>query len=142
MQLNTNGLSVSALPPNKTPVEVFGDFLAYLFRCTVDFIKDTQVNGIALWSALEDHVEFVLSHPNGWEGQQQQKMRQSAIYAGFIPATADGHARLKFVTEGEASLHACLSSGLGPADLKVSMPSPQLTLRSISCVAWRCLHYC
>ncbi|KAF9243386.1 hypothetical protein BU15DRAFT_86367 [Melanogaster broomeanus] len=70
MKLDMNGMRFSPLPPHKTAVDVF-----------------------ALWEAVEPTIEFVLSHPNGWEGAQQTKMRT-------------------FVTEGEASLHACIQSGL------------------------------
>jgi molecular chaperone DnaK (HSP70) len=54
----------------------------------------------------------VLSHPNGWEGAQQDKVRQAAILAGVIPDTNDGYSRLLFVTEGEASLHFAIQNGL------------------------------
>ncbi|KAG0698672.1 hypothetical protein DFH29DRAFT_84864 [Suillus ampliporus] len=47
-----------------------------------------------------------LNYPNGWEGAQQTKMRCVAAHGGLIPDTDDGRARIRFVTEGEASLHA------------------------------------
>ncbi|KAH7884462.1 hypothetical protein F5I97DRAFT_1937901 [Phlebopus sp. FC_14] len=121
MKLDMNGIRFTPLPRNKTPVDVFGDFLHYLFRCTRSFIIDTHANGKALWKAVEHTVEFVLSHPNGWEGAQQTKMRRAAIYGGLIPDTDEGKARIRFVTEGEASLHACVQSGLA-ADV-LSNPS-------------------
>ncbi|KIJ67005.1 hypothetical protein HYDPIDRAFT_85209 [Hydnomerulius pinastri MD-312] len=121
MKLNMNGMRLSSLPRNKTPVDVFGDFLHYLFRCTRSFIIDTHANGKALWQAVEHTIEFVLSHPNGWEGAQQTKMRRAAVYGGMIPDTDEGRARIRFVTEGEASLHACVQSGLA-ADV-LSNPS-------------------
>ncbi|KAF8338405.1 hypothetical protein F5887DRAFT_1062996 [Amanita rubescens] len=105
----------------KTPVHVFGDFLAYLYHCTRKFITDTHANGAALWNTVENNIQFVLSHPNGWEGPQQSKMRRAAIYGGLIPDTNAGKARIWFVTEGEASLHACVLSGLA-ADV-LSSPS-------------------
>ncbi|EKM51017.1 uncharacterized protein PHACADRAFT_32060 [Phanerochaete carnosa HHB-10118-sp] len=78
---------IKPLPLGKTVIEVFGDFLAYLFNCAK-------------------------RHPNGWEGSQQGKMQQAAVYAGLIPDTSAGHARLHFVTEGEASLLYCMDNGL------------------------------
>ena len=54
----------------------------------------------------------MLSHPNGWEGPQQSKMREAAIRAGLVPKTEAGRSRIHFVSEGEASLHFCLDSGL------------------------------
>ncbi|KAI0058165.1 hypothetical protein BV25DRAFT_1872113 [Artomyces pyxidatus] len=112
MKLKMNGMRLPSLPRGKGPVQVFGDFLGYLFRCTRNFIIDTHANGAALWQAVENDLQFVLSHPNGWEGAQQTKMRRAAIYGGLIPDTDAGKARIRFVTEGEASLHACVLNGL------------------------------
>ncbi|KAH9940117.1 uncharacterized protein BXZ73DRAFT_99114 [Epithele typhae] len=100
------------LPRGKTVVDVFADFLAYLFRCAKRYICETHANGDSLWSSLEDRIEFVLSHPNGWEGAQQGKMRQAAVMAGLVPQTPAGQARVHFITEGEASLNFCIQSGL------------------------------
>ncbi|KAI6108131.1 hypothetical protein F5141DRAFT_1120837 [Pisolithus sp. B1] len=121
MKLDMNGMRLSSLPRNKAAVDVFGDFLNYLFRCTRNFIIDTHANGEGLWRAVEQGIEFVLSHPNGWEGAQQTKMRRAAVYGGLVPDTDEGRARIRFVTEGEASLHACIQSGLA-ADV-LSNPS-------------------
>ncbi|KAJ7158680.1 hypothetical protein C8R46DRAFT_1165038 [Mycena filopes] len=112
MQLNMNGMRLGRLPPNKTAVDVFGDFLAYLFLCTRNFITDTHANGGMLWATVEHDIKFVISHPNGWEGAQQSKLRRAAIHGGLIPDTNAGKARIFFVTEGEASLHACVLNGL------------------------------
>ncbi|PSR75177.1 hypothetical protein PHLCEN_2v9267 [Hermanssonia centrifuga] len=92
------------LPLGKDVVDVFADFLKYLFDCAKKFIIETHPNGGSLWGSVADRIEFVLSHPNGWEGLQQGKMRQAAIAAGLIPNTAASQARLNFVTEGEASI--------------------------------------
>ncbi|KAJ7227269.1 hypothetical protein GGX14DRAFT_347749 [Mycena pura] len=112
MQLNMNGMRLGRLPPGKTAVHVFGDFLAYLFLCTRNFIIDTHANGNMLWTTVEHDIKFVLSHPNGWEGAQQSKLRRSAVHGGLVPNTNEGKARIFFVTEGEASLHACILNGL------------------------------
>ncbi|KIY67289.1 hypothetical protein CYLTODRAFT_461554 [Cylindrobasidium torrendii FP15055 ss-10] len=112
MVLNMNGMRLSPLPPGKSAVHVFGDFLGYLFQCTRTYISDTHANGGALWTSVEPHLEIVLSHPNGWEGLQQSKMRQAALYGGLIPNTNEGFQRVRFVSEGEASLHACVMGGL------------------------------
>ncbi|ESK94661.1 hypothetical protein Moror_14297 [Moniliophthora roreri MCA 2997] len=112
MKLEMNGMKFAPLPPGKTAVHVFGDFLGYLFSCTRNFIIDTHGNGAALWKTVEPTLQFVLSHPNGWEGAQQTKMRRAAVHGGLIPDTPEGKARIWFVTEGEASLHACVLNGL------------------------------
>ena len=133
MQLNMNGMRLGALPRKKTAVHVFGDFLAYLFRCTKSFITDTHANGAMLWGAVEHDIQLVLSHPNGWEGAQQTKMRRAAVYGGLIPDTDEGRARIRFVTEGEASLHACVLSGLAADVLSVclALRSPFVDLISL-----------
>ncbi|KAK0500384.1 hypothetical protein EDD18DRAFT_1069052 [Armillaria luteobubalina] len=112
MKLEMNGMRLAPLPYRKTAVHVFGDFLSYLYQCTQTFIVDTHANGNALWKAVEHDIQFVLSHPNGWEGAQQTKMRRAAVYGQLIPDTNEGKARIRFVTEGEASLHACVLNGL------------------------------
>ncbi|KAF7312389.1 hypothetical protein MIND_00252200 [Mycena indigotica] len=112
MHLNMNGMRLGRLPLGKTPVHVLGDFLAYLFTCTRNFIVDTHANGSALWASVESDIKFVLSHPNGWEGAQQSKFRRAAIQGGLVPSTDEGKSRIFFVTEGEASLHACVLNGL------------------------------
>ncbi|KAK0448948.1 uncharacterized protein EV420DRAFT_1647225 [Desarmillaria tabescens] len=106
--------AIVPLPPGKDIVEVFGDFYAYLVECTMTFIQESHQNGAYLLASVQDHIEFVLSHPNGWEGAQQRKLRRAAVYAGLIPDDDKGHERIHFVTEGEASLHFCIDHGLSP----------------------------
>ncbi|KAF7362769.1 hypothetical protein MVEN_00626600 [Mycena venus] len=112
-------LSLPPLPRNKSALEVFADFLHYLFHCARSYITDSYPNGGALWIGLEGNMEFVLTHPNGWEGKQQAKMRKAAIMAGLIPDTPSGHQRIRFVTEGEASLHFCIMNGLATDPLRL-----------------------
>ena len=113
------GDELPPLPLNKTVVEVFGDFLRYLLECASRYIQDTHANGPDLWNSVKSHIDFVLSHPNGWEGTQQNDMRRAAVLAGLIPDNASGHSRLSFVTEGEASLHFSVHNGLPTGAMKV-----------------------
>ena len=85
--------SVSEMPPlplNKTVlvVEVYTDFLRYLFECASSYIQDMHANGPDLRNSVKSHIEFVLSHPNGWEGTQQSEMRRAAVLAGLVPDNA------------------------------------------------------
>ena len=100
------------LPPKKTVEHVFADFLAYMFQCSKEYIIESRANGASLWDSVSNNVVVVLTHPNAWEGLQQGKMREAAVLAGVIPDTPEGHARLHFVSEGEASLHFCIDAGL------------------------------
>jgi len=104
--------NIPPLPLNKSVVDVFADFLAYLLQCALSFIQETHANGARLWESVKDQLYFVLSHPNGWEGAQQSDLRKAAVLAKLIPDTTAGHARLSFVTEGEASLHFSIRNGL------------------------------
>ncbi|KAK1226878.1 hypothetical protein PQX77_010125, partial [Marasmius sp. AFHP31] len=98
------------LPRNKKPIDIFADFLRYLHECTINYIKENR--GVDFFSSIESYnIDYVLSHPNGWEGPQQAQMRQAAITAGLVTAE-DADLRLQFVTEGEASLHYCINKGV------------------------------
>lgn len=55
-------------------------------------------------------MEFVLTHPNGWEVEQQQCYRRAVERAGFVPTTPAGRSRVHLIPEGEASLRYCVSS--------------------------------
>lgn len=106
------------LPKNKSVVDLFSDYMQYLYNCAKTYIQDTHEDDNELWASLEPRIEYVLTHPNGWEGAQQEQMRKAAIIAGLVPDTDTGRSRIRFVTEGEASLHFCLRSGLGTQALK------------------------
>lgn len=116
-----NKSNIPQLPAGKTVIEVFGDFLAYLFSCAHRYITETHANGDLLWHSVANHIEIVLSHPNGWEGIQQTRMRRAAILGGLVPDTSAGYSRIHFVTEGEASLHFCLRNGLVSDSIKVNL---------------------
>ncbi|KXN92817.1 hypothetical protein AN958_05794 [Leucoagaricus sp. SymC.cos] len=100
---------IPKLPPNKTAVDVFSDFLEYLNAYAKQFIEANHPGiGTSLWNGPEIH--YVLSHPNGWGGPQQTMMKRAAEKAGLI--RAGGRNKLSFITEGEASLNRCIDQGL------------------------------
>ena len=68
---------------------------------------------------MQDQIDFVLSHPNGWDGTPQSELRRAAVLAELIPDTTAGHARLSFVTEGEACLRFSMQNGLPAGAMKV-----------------------
>lgn len=111
--------NIPPLPKGKTVVDLFADFMRYLYDCAKTYIQDTHVSGETLWASIENRIEYVLTHPNGWEGAQQEQMRKAAILAGLVPNTLDGRARIQFVSEGEASLHFCIQNGLTTQAMKV-----------------------
>ena len=118
LRSNVTG-EIPPLPLNKTVVEVLADFFQYLLECASSYIRDTHANDPDLWISVYDQIDYVLSHPNGWEDTQQSEMRRAAVLAHLIPDTTAGHARLSFVTEGEASLHFSIQNGLPAGAIKV-----------------------
>lgn len=120
---------IPPLPKGKSAVDALADILRYLFTCSSDYIQDTDVNGRELWLTLKDDIHFVLSHPNGWEGLQQDSLREAAVQAGLIPRDHSGYSRLSFVTEGEASLHFAVQNGLPSGVIEVCF-SNRPSLRS------------
>ncbi|KAF8652556.1 hypothetical protein AX16_004339 [Volvariella volvacea WC 439] len=111
---------IPPLPLGKSAIRVLADFLAYLFKCAKDYIIESAgFNGQQIWSSEKD---IILSHPNGWEGAQQDLMRRAAVIAGIVPDTPKGRESIRFVTEGEASLHYCVSNGIVPKKLKARDP--------------------
>ena len=48
-------------------------------------------------------------------------MRTAAILGQLIPDTETGRSRIHYVSEGEASFHWCVESGLAREALKVSL---------------------
>ena len=104
------------LPLGKSIVTVFSDFLGYLLRCTQAYIRDHHPQGF--WESLSGNIDYVLSHPNGWEGSEQSLMRQAAVRAGLVQnaagpsGDASSGGKLTFVSEGEASLHFAIEHGI------------------------------
>jgi hypothetical protein len=91
-------------------MQILSDFMGYLFQCTKNYIQETHASGRDMWALFENNIDFVLSHPNEWDGPQQTQIRRAAVLAGLVPDSPEGQARIQLVTEGEASLHYCLST--------------------------------
>lgn len=108
---------IPPLPRGKTVVDVFADFLKYLNQCAKIYIEETHVDGASLLASGK--FEYILTHPNAWEGAQQTLMRKAAVQAGLIADNPKDQARISFVTEGEASLNFCIDNGLANESLRV-----------------------
>ena len=120
--MSSNHVSDQDLPPlptNRTAIQILSDFMEYLFQCTKTYIQETHASGRDMWTSFENNIDFVLSHPNGWEGPQQAQIRRAAVLAGLVPDSPEGQARIQLVTEGEASLHFCLSTEKTAGSFKV-----------------------
>src|ERR1700749_1632619 len=79
-QMSTN------LPEGKTIVDVFADFMRYLFNSTKALFVSSDPNGERRWNkSVSNGIELVLTHPNGWGGPQQSQLRTAAVWAGIVP---------------------------------------------------------
>ena len=107
------------LPKGKSIVDLFADFIRYLFDSTVAHIKEAEPTGDLLWTNFGPTVELVLAHPNGWEGQQQGVMRKAVIQAGIFNEE-EARSRVSFVTEGEASFNYCATHTKSGESLEVN----------------------
>ena len=114
----------TTLPKGKTIVDVFADFMRYLFNSTKALFKDSEPNGALKWDSVSKSIELVLSHPNGWGGPQQTQLRNAAVKAGIVTDTPTGHSCVNFVTEGEASFSFCAAHTQAGKNLKVCHTVP------------------
>ena len=108
------------IPKGKTIVDVLADFMRYLFDSTKELFKSSEPNGGLVWDSITN-IELVLSHPNGWGGPQQTKLRAAAVKAGIVPDTVAGHSSVHFVTEGEAGFSFCATQTQAGRNLKVRL---------------------
>jgi len=111
------------LPKGKTIVDVFADFMRYLFGSTKELFKASEPSGELRWESVSDAIELVLTHPNEWRGLQQTQLRAAAVQAGIVPDTPAGRSRVHFVTEGEASFNFCATHTEAGRRLKVCHPA-------------------
>ena len=93
-----------------------------MYTCARTYIQESHANGKDLWTSVEDKIQFILTHPNGWEGIQQTQIRNACVGAGLVPDATAGRLRIAFVTEGEASLHFAIKHGLPVQATTVSFP--------------------
>jgi len=109
------------LPKGKAIVDVFADFMRYLYDSTEALFKSSEPN--VKWDSISV-IELVLTHPNGWKGPQQSQLRTAAVKAGLIQDTPAEHARVHFVSEGEASFNFCATNTQAGESLKVCLTAP------------------
>ena len=107
------------LPKGKSIVDLFADFIRYLFDSAVAHIKEAEPTGDLLWENFGPTVELILTHPNGWEGRQQEVMRKAVVQAGILNKE-EALGRVSFVTEGEASFNYCVTTTKSGGLLEVS----------------------
>ena len=97
----------------------------------------SEPNGESRWDSVSNSFELVLTHPNGWGGPQQTKLRTAAIKAGIVPDNPAGSSRVHFVTEGEASFNFCATHTQAGRSLKVCRAFPTRWWPFDTLAAWR-----
>lgn len=95
-------LELPPLPNNVNVDKIFSDHLGYIKEQVKAYITTTYGSGGNIWDLLSPTMYVILTTPNGWEGAQQNRMRQAAITAGLVDQA--GGRRVKFVTEAEVRL--------------------------------------
>ena len=125
------------LPKGKTIVDVFADFMSYLFDSTKALLIASEPDGELRWNSISGNIELVLTHPNGWGGPQQTQLRTAAIRAGIVPNTPAGHSSVHFVTEGEATFNFCAAHTEAGRNLKVRRAAPIRCWFTYTFAAWR-----
>ena len=109
----------AVLPKGKSVQDIFADFIRYLFDSTKAFIHESEPRGKEIWDEFESNIHLILSHPNGWEGREQQFLRKSVVDASIF-TEEEVLSRLSFVTEGEATFNHCVISTRSSGALQVS----------------------
>ena len=120
------------LPRGKTIIDIYADFIRYLFDSTKALFKTSESNGERRWNRVSNNIELVLSHPNGWGGLQQSQLRTAVAQAGIVPDS-----RVHFVTEGEASFNFCVNHTEAGKNLKVRHGVPTQRWFVDTVAAWR-----
>jgi len=117
-QMNTE------LPKGKTIIDVFADFMQYLFCSTKVAFESSEPDGRLIWDSISESIELVLTHPHGWGGLQQTHLRNAAVKADIVQDSPAGRSRVHFVTEGEAGLRFCAAYTEAGRNLKVCHTVP------------------
>ena len=112
------------LPKGKTIIDVYADFMGYLFESAKTLFKTSEPSGDLRWDSISNNIQLVLTHPNGWGGPEQAQLRRAAVKARIVPDTPSGHSSVHFVTEGEASFNFCATRTRAGRSLKVGPTFP------------------
>ncbi|KAG8759783.1 hypothetical protein FRC11_001446 [Ceratobasidium sp. 423] len=100
-------LRLDPLPAGVTLRQIYSDFLGYLLKHTRAYFEDRILDGRQIWERYSPTMEVVIAHPNGWGIREQAFLRSAAVSAGFS-TTDQAPAKVRFVTEAEASVHFCI----------------------------------
>ena len=117
------------LPEGKSIQDLFADFLRYLFDSAKAYIQESEGIGEMIWESLKNNIDLILSHPNGWEGREQEFLRKSVVKASIL-TEEEALSRVSFVTEGEATFNFCVTNTKTGELLEVVFSSSTPRMRS------------
>ncbi len=83
--------------------QIYRDFLGYLLRNTRQYFIDHVLDGLRVWNNYFPNADIILAHPNGWGLKEQDFLKSVAMNSGWTRGN-----KVRFVTEGEASVHFCM----------------------------------
>ncbi|KAG8938456.1 hypothetical protein FRC03_007230 [Tulasnella sp. 419] len=107
------------MPPNKTLDTIMADFLRYMVDLVYKHFRETMDVDEKTWEGVKNRITYILNYSNGWNTFQHFLMRNAAILAEIVPSSDEAKRRIKFVSEGEASLHWCIKNRVGLRKLSV-----------------------
>ncbi|KAG8807085.1 hypothetical protein FRC17_004661, partial [Serendipita sp. 399] len=101
-------LDIPPLPRGTSLVQVYADFIRYIYKVTKNFFTNKTPTGQQIWSRLENRMPIIFCVPNGWDIRQHAVITDAAKRSGIV-TEHDAEDRLWFLTEGEASVHYALA---------------------------------
>jgi hypothetical protein len=117
---SSNKIKLEPLPRGVPILQIYSDWMGYLFRITEAYFESTIIDGKSVWARYRSSIEFIFGHPNGWEITQQSILRKAAVAAGLVDS-ASADTTVRFVTEAEASTHFVMLHGDLEGRLEVNL---------------------
>lgn len=106
------------LPRGKSLLDIFSDFIRYLFDSARYFIKESEPCGDVLWATIERNINLILSHPRRWGGRELEFLRRAVVHASVLTAE-EAITRISFITEEQATFNFLVTHTTSGELLKV-----------------------
>ncbi|KAM0411797.1 hypothetical protein ACHAPD_010018 [Fusarium lateritium] len=94
---------------NKAPVQVFSDYLRYLWEYSRERIEASEEKG---WANIY-HIHFVVTLPAIWPHYVRSRMLEAMKIAGLFEVAKEGNTTYGFISEPEAAALTCLRENVG-----------------------------
>ncbi|GKU03001.1 heat shock 70 kda protein 12b [Fusarium langsethiae] len=100
---------------DKTPVQVFSDYLRNLWEYSRERIEAAEQKG---WESIY-RIHFVVTLPAIWPHYVRSRMLEAMKIAGLFEVAKEGNTTYGFISEPEAAALTCLRDNLGRCTLEV-----------------------